>query len=361
MRLVRVTSELHDNYNRFIAASPKGHILQSYEWGEIKAKTGWTPIRLLAEDHTGPRAAALILRRDVPFLRRTIFYSPRGPVLDYTDTEAFDFLIDQVRRLAPENRAIMWKIDPDVPGDRRDVGAYLTGRGFVRNERGADFEGVQPRFVFRLQLDKPIDDIFASFGNKTRYNIRLAGRKGVRVRVGVKDDLPRFYEVLLETATRDRFLVRSYEYFVDLWDHLVEHGLARLFVAELDGRMIAATLAFILGDKAWYIYGASSNQDRETMPNYALQWAMIRWAKESGCTMYDFRGVSGDLNPDNPLYGLYRFKKGFSGQFTEFIGEYDLVFSPLSYWLWGWGEPLYRRTRGRLAQLRRRLSWRDKE
>ena len=361
MDLVQVTPELHDRFNAFIAASPKGHILQSYEWGEIKAKTGWTPLRLMVEDHSGPRAAVLILRRDVPFLHRTIFYSPRGPVLDYGDTEAFDFLIDRVRRLAPRHRAIMWKIDPDIPSDRRDVRSYLTRRGFVLNERGTDFEGVQPRFVFRLPLDKPLDEIFASFANKTRYNIRLAGRKGVRVRVGVRDDLPRFYQVLLETATRDRFLVRSYEYFVDLWDHLVERGLARLFVAELDGRMIAATLAFIMGDKAWYVYGASSNQDRETMPNYALQWAMITWAKESGCTMYDFRGVSGDLNPDNPLYGLYRFKKGFSGQFTEFIGEYDLVFSPLAYWLWGWGEPLYRRTRGRLAQLRRRLAGKDKE
>ncbi|MHB9057958.1 MAG: lipid II:glycine glycyltransferase FemX [Bacillota bacterium] len=361
MRLIQVTPELREDYDRFVAAAPKGHILQSYEWGEVKAETGWTPIRLMADDRSGTRAAALVLRRDVPVIKRTIFYSPRGPVLDFHDSEAFDFLIAEVRKLAQRNRAIMWKIDPDLPADRQDVRDYLARRGFVHNKRGADFEGVQPSFVFRLPLDKSLDDLFASFANKTRYNIRLAARKGVEVRVGVKEDLPRFYQVLLETATRDRFLVRSYDYFVDLWDHLVERGLARLFVAQLEGRMIAATLAFIMGDKAWYIYGASSNQDREVMPNYALQWEMIRWAKESGCVMYDFRGVSGDLSPDNPLYGLYRFKKGFSGDFTEFIGEYDLIFSPLAYWLWAWGEPFYRRTRSRLAQMRRRLTGRDKE
>ncbi|HEY3316477.1 MAG TPA: peptidoglycan bridge formation glycyltransferase FemA/FemB family protein [Bacillota bacterium] len=352
---------MHDRYDEYVAHAQKGHILQSYEWGEIKAKTGWTPIRLLVEDRSGPRGAVSILRRDLPYVGRTIFYSPRGPVLDYRDTEAFDCLITQVRRLAPENRAIMWKIDPDVEAHRQDVRDHLKSRGFGLNDRGADFEGVQPRFVFRLALEKSLDDLFADFASKTRYNIRLAGRKGVAVRVAVRADLPEFYRILLETARRDRFLVRSFDYFTDLWDHLVERGLARLFVAELEGRMIAGTLAFIFGDKAWYIYGASANDAREVMPNYALQWEMIRWAKESGCVMYDFRGVSGDLDPNNPLYGLYRFKKGFSGQFTEFIGEYDLVFSPLVYWMWNWGEPLYRRTRSKIAGLRRRATGGNKE
>lgn len=361
MRTVQVTPELRDVFDQYVASGPKGHVLQSYEWGEIKAKTGWTPIRLMIEDRTGPRGAVSILRRDIPYLRRTIFYSPRGPVLDYGDVEAFDCLIAEVRRLAPASRAIMWKIDPDIPATRQDVRSYLGRRGFIANERGADFEGVQPRFVMRLPLDRSLEDLFAAFSSKTRYNIRLAARKGVAVRPAIKADLPEFYRILCETARRDRFLIRSYDYFVDLWDHLIERGLARLLVAEYEGRMIAGTLAFIFGDKAWYIYGASSNRNREVMPNYALQWEMIRWAKGAGCVLYDFRGISGDLNPDNPLYGLYRFKKGFSGEFTEFIGEYDLVFSPLIYWLWSWGEPFYRRTRSRLSGTRRRATGRSEE
>ena len=103
----------------------------------------------------------------------------------------------------------------------------------------------------------------------------------------------------------------------------------------------------ISGDKAWYLYGASSNRHRNLMPNYLIQWEMIRWAREQGCTLYDFRGVSGDLNEDNPLYGLYRFKKGFGGEFTEFIGEWDQIYSPVFYWLFNHVLPIYLKIRRR--------------
>ena len=106
-------------------------------------------------------------------------------------------------------------------------------------------------------------------------------------------------------------------------DNLGEH--ARLYMAFHEGQPIAGTLAIHYGDKVWYLYGASSNEHRNLMPNYLLQWSMIQWAVETGCSVYDFRGVSGDISEDNPLYGLYKFKKGFGGDFTEFVGEYDLV------------------------------------
>ena len=109
---------------------------------------------------------------------------------------------------------------------------------------------------------------------------------------------------------------------------MVENGLAQIFLAEYQGQVISATLALILGKKTWYLYGASSNDYRNVMPNYLIQWEMIRWAQEQGCTVYDFRGVSGDLDESNPLYGLYRFKKGFNGDLIEFVGDWDRVYSP---------------------------------
>ena len=188
------------------------------------------------------------------------------------------------------------------------------------------------RYVFRLDLKPDLDDLLANLHSKTRYNVRLAKRRGVTIKEDcTKEDLRRFYEILEVTAVRDDFLVRGYEYFETIWECLVERGLAKLFMAEYEGKAIAGTLAFILGDKAWYLYGASSNKHRNVMPNYLLQWTMISWAKDQGCTMYDFRGVPGDLSKDNPLYGLYRFKRGFKGDYVEFIGEYDLVYSPLSH------------------------------
>lgn len=334
-------------FNDFMAYGPKGHVLQSYEWGEVKRHTGWEPIRALVMDGEKPVAGISILKRRLPLpgISKSIFYAPRGPVADYSDKKTFEFLISGIKALAQKHGAIMLKIDPDIKAPNPEVDGMLKSLGFRAREGGPNFEGVQPKFVFRLALDKSLDEIFESFHNKTRYNIRLAARKGVVVKEGHRNDLKPFYNILQETCVRDKFLVRGYDYFEALWEELVEKGLAKLFMAEYEGRYIAGTLAFIFGDKAWYIYGASSNEHRNVMPNYALQWAMIQWAKENGCTMYDFRGVSGDLSPDNPLYGLYRFKKGFNGEFTEFIGEYDLPFSSFFYNLWEHAIPRYRQWR----------------
>ena len=129
------------------------------------------------------------------------------------------------------------------------------------------------------------------------------------------------------TAFRAELEHFGFKYFSNMLKNLGEH--CRLYMAFLGDEAIAGTLAIWFGDKVWYLYGASANVHRETMPNYALQWEMIRWAVEKGCRIYDFRGVSGDLSEDNPLYGLYKFKKGFNSELVEFMGEYDLVISPM--------------------------------
>ena len=135
--------------------------------------------------------------------------------------------------------------------------------------------------------------------------------------------VPDFARLMLETGVRDGFVTRQPEYFAQMLDNLGEH--CRLYMAFHEDVPIAGTLAIHYGDKVWYLYGASSNEHRNLMPNYLLQWRMIQWAVETKCRVYDFRGVSGDLSEDNPLYGLYKFKKGFGGEFTEFVGEMDLV------------------------------------
>jgi len=149
--------------------------------------------------------------------------------------------------------------------------------------------------------------------------------------------------------------VRPYGYFSDLWGYLLPEGYLKLFMAYYEGQPIAGTLAFLFGDKAWYIYGASSNSARNVMPNYLLQWTMIKWAKENNCLMYDFRGVPGHVPEDHPLYGLYRFKKGFNGFYTEFVGEYDQVYSHFYYRLWNTLEPLYQKNIRRLIALKKKL------
>lgn len=330
-----------ERFNAFVSSVPKGHILQSYQWGEVKGSTGWVPLRLVVEDEGSIIGAATVLERKVPGINRKIFYAPRGPVLDYSNRELFDYLLEEIKKVARERGAFVLKIDPDVPSRDKDLDAYLRSRGF-NSQANQDFEGIQPRYVFRMDISPSIEELMANMHSKTRYNIRLAGRKGVRIKEDcTREDLRPFYEILTVTAERDNFLIRAYSYFETLWDCLVEQGLAKLFMAEYEGKYIAGTLAFIFGDKAWYIYGASSNEYRNVMPNYLLQWTMISWAKENGCTMYDFRGVPGNLTEDNPLYGLYRFKKGFGAQYVEFVGEYDLVYSPFYYSVFNTMEKVY--------------------
>ncbi|MFI3313971.1 MAG: peptidoglycan bridge formation glycyltransferase FemA/FemB family protein, partial [Eubacteriales bacterium] len=160
--------------------------------------------------------------------------------------------------------------------------------------------------------------------------IRVAIKKGVEVKLCGKEMVPDFARIMLETGVRDGFVTRQPEYFANMLDNLGEEH-CRLYMAFHEGKPIAGTLAIAYGDKVWYLYGASSNQSRNLMPNYLLQWSMIQWAQELGCRIYDFRGVSGDLSEDNPLYGLYKFKKGFNGDFTEFVGEMDLVLNNFIY------------------------------
>jgi len=177
------------------------------------------------------------------------------------------------------------------------------------------------------------DELLASFHSKWRYNIRLAERKGVTVRDGTRADLPEFYRVLEVTAERDEFRVRGLDYYEHLYDLLVPAGMAKLFVAEVEGRMVSGAILFRMGREAVYVYGASDNEHRNLMPNHLLQWTMMLWARAQGCEVYDFRGVTREVDgePVGELGGLNRFKRGFAAQYMEYIGEYDLVLSPFWY------------------------------
>jgi peptidoglycan pentaglycine glycine transferase (the first glycine) len=356
-------SEEKELYNNFLKKACKGHILQSWEWGNLKGKGEWKPYRMLVEnEEKQPVVALSLLERRIPGLRKKIFYAPRGPVGDIHEQKLMDFLFSEVKKFARKKGVIFLKIDPDISKEDSIFMEYLHTRGFVDAGKGEGFEGIQPKFVFRLDLTPDSDTLFKNFHSKTRYNIRLALKKGVEIRDNcAKDELQVFYKILKETTERDKFLVRPYSYFAEMWDALVPPGYMKIFMAYYQGIPIAGTLALFFGDKVWYLYGASSNSHRNVMPNYLLQWTMIKWAKEKNCKIYDFRGVSGDLSEDNPLYGLYRFKKGFNGTFTEFIGEYDLVFSAPFYKLWTTLEPFYQKNIRRLIALKKRLKGQKKD
>lgn len=313
-------------YRAFVEKSPKGHFMQQPEWGSVKSDWRWAGI---AERGPGGEivGALSVLVRKVPGTPFTLLYAPRGPVCDLHDRKTVAALFGGAKLLAKKYRAYEFRIDPDVPASDADFRALMASLGFRLVSGGKNFEEIQPRFVFRLNVEgKTEEEIFAAFHSKTRYNIRVAIKNGVEVKVRGKEALDEFLPIMRETGVRDGFPTRPKAYFERLLDAYGEH--ARLYMAYFDGKPVAGTLAVQDGDKTWYLYGASSNRTRNVMPNYLLQWEMIRWSIETKCRIYDFRGVSGDLSESNPLYGLYRFKKGFSGDFTEFAGEFHMTFRP---------------------------------
>ena len=237
-------------------------------------------------------------------------------------------------------------MEPDIKKNDKEFREIVEKIGYKVKDDAKDFKDeIQPRFVFRLDIKgKTEDEILAGCHQKTRYNIRLAKRKGVEIREGNREDLKDFHKIMIETGSRDGFIIRSLEYFEKMYDELAPKHM-KVLMAYYEGKPISGIIPIMYGNKTWYLYGASSNEHRNLMPNYLLQWEMIRQAIQNGCDVYDFRGVSGVVDESHPQYGLYRFKKGFGAEFTEFIGEVYLPFKPLTYKLYKFAEKSFRTLR----------------
>ena len=255
------------------------------------------------------------------------------------------------KKLAKKYHSYVIKIDPDVPSTETAYTKMLEELGFRLTGGGATFDAIQPQYVFRLNTEgKTSEELLMSLPQSTRRKVRAGAKKGVTVEIRGKEAVPDFARLMLETGVRDGFVTREASYFENMLDNLGEH--ARLYMAYYEGQAIAGTLAIWYGDKVWYLYGASSNEHRNLMPNYMLQWSMIEWAVEKGCRIYDFRGVPGRVGEDHPLYGLYKFKLGFGGDYVEFVGEMDMVLNPPVNWMITKGKPIFMDVRKKLYLLK---------
>ena len=199
------------------------------------------------------------------------------------------------------------------------------------------------------------DELLACMKPKTRYNIRLAARRGVAVRAGGEADLDGLYRMYAETAVRDGFVIREAGYYREVWGTFLRAGLAEALIAEVSGEPVAAVWVFRFGDRAWYLYGMSRPLHREKMPNHLLQWEAMRRSKQAGCTVYDLWGAPDKFDERDPLWGVYRFKEGFGGRVVRHIGAWDLPVRPLYYRLYTeilprWLDRMRRRGRARTLQ-----------
>ncbi|MCI8640870.1 MAG: peptidoglycan bridge formation glycyltransferase FemA/FemB family protein [Clostridia bacterium] len=330
-------------YKKFLEGHERCNFQQSLEWAEIK-KPNWTPEVILAEDEQNNIIGSLcILIRKIPIFGN-LMYASRGPVCDVHDIAVVKQLTDGAKELAKKYNAIGLRIEPDVESDDQTFRDIVENLGYKIKDDAKDFKDqIQPRYVFRLDVkDKTEEEVMAGFHQKWRYNIRLATKKGIIIKEGSREDLKDFHKIMEETGKRDDFITRPLAYFEKMYDNLVPGGHMKLLMAYYEDKPISGVIPIMYGNKTWYLYGASSNKHRNLMPNYLLQWEMIKMSIAKHDSIYDFRGVSGVVDENHPQYGLYRFKKGFGAKFTEFIGEIYIPFKPIKYQLYKISEKLFK-------------------
>jgi peptidoglycan pentaglycine glycine transferase (the first glycine) len=325
-------------WDAFVTDHPAGHLLQTWAWGELKARFGWHAIRLAVVKEEHILAGAQVLFRPVP-PAFSLAYVPKGPLVNWTDRTQANALLAGLHRLCRSKHSILLKIEPHASNNDalRDA---ISRYGFIVSPFT-----VQPPRTILVDLTPAEEAILAAMKQKTRYNIRLAARKGVTVRHGTSRDLPTFYRLMQITSQRDRFGIHSLDYFRAAFELLAPDRVA-LLLAEVQGEPVAGLMVFKHGATAYYLFGASSNTHREKMPTYLLQWEAMRCAKAYGCQSYDLWGIPdadeatleakfvADGEPSAGLWGVYRFKRGFGGRVTRAVSTFDFVYNRPLYWVY---------------------------
>jgi len=306
-----------EEINAFVESTECGHVHQLYEWGEAKASSGWTALRYVVEDQ-GRIVASVSLLQKKRF-GFSILYGSRGPVVNFDELDALRFVLDHLKKVARDHRAIFLRISPAVKSDRTDVIDELLRSGFV--SAANPLQHIQTE-TLDLTMDEEI--LLASFHHTTRYSIRLSQKKGLEVRVCQETkEVDLFYELLRQTAERRGYRLQPAQFFRDVFTFVVQRGHGALYLAYLDGKMIAGAYNLFAARKSWYMWGARDVSHSKSRAPHLLQWYAIRDAKQRGVQIYDFQGVPQVKNEFSPMYGIYQFKKGFNGREIRWIGEFD--------------------------------------
>lgn len=317
-------------WDELLLGQPEGNLLQSWHWGELQSRFGWTVERLLVED--GRHGACSLLRSATLFPGGAVYYVPRGPAV----VEAARLpLLDELERRARAGGGVVLRVEPnDRVGD--EWPAFFEGRGFTPGTP------VQPQATQLLRIDLEPDALKSGFKPKTRYNLNLAERKGVTVRA--EKDVTTFARLAAETARRQGIHLPGVAYYQAALDIFGPMDAVRLYLARHEGEVLGGIMVFRFGTTAYYLFGGSTDRKRELMPNYLLHWQAFLDFRALGCEVYDWWGVPEEPAPDHPWFGLYRFKTGFGGETVRYVGLYERVLRPMPF-----------AAERRLQQLKRRI------
>ena len=375
------------DWNTLITQLPNPHFLQTWEWSQVKSKYSWESMPFVWDEGNQIVAAAMILKRALPIsgfaARLSVLYLPKGPLMDWEDESLRERVLDDLQDFAKKQGAIFVKIDPDVilgigitekeddfareASAQRPVPERVSNLTFEEtalsqehvprrimstgqnlqlslDNRGWRFSDDQIQFgnTVLVDLSASEDEILARMKQKTRYNIRLAGRKGVTMRVGASDDWAMLYKMYAETSVRDGFAIRDEEYYLTVWQNFQPSNLQPVtktpacepLIAEVDGEAVAAIFVFYFAERAYYVYGMSTTLHRNQMPTYLLQWEAMKRAKSRGCAVYDLWGAPEIFDESDSLWGVFRFKQGLGGEVVRTLGAWDYAPNSLLYGLY---------------------------
>ena len=313
-------------WRNYIHSNPGMHLLQTGEWGELKAAFGWRAVRIINGE-----VGAQVLFRKLP-LGFTVGYIPKPFFIgkSLSDIKSFWRETDSI---CAKHHAIFCKLEPDQWGNEE--------RQLFPKPWSISPYNIQPPRTIVIDIQGSDEEILAHMKQKCRYNIRLAEKKGVTIRIW--EDLSNFHKMMQITGDRNGFGVHSFEYYQRAYQLFHPIGKCELLVAEYEGQAIAALMVFASGQRAWYIYGASIDEERNRMPTYLLQWEAMRWARARGCKEYDLWGVPDEDEEEleakfetrsDGLWGVYRYKRGFGGEIKRAAQARDRVYYPCLYALY---------------------------
>ncbi|MBI5961269.1 MAG: peptidoglycan bridge formation glycyltransferase FemA/FemB family protein, partial [Chloroflexi bacterium] len=258
-------------------------------------------------------------------------YAPYGPLVDWSNAEQVRALLDSIRQIARQRRIAFFKMEPGFGLETVDFAAF----GFRSSP-----QTVQPPRTVALDITGDEEAILARMNQGTRRNIRKSAKFEITVRVGTQADVEHFIALLAETGSRDEFGVHSPDYYRRAYDLFVPTGRAALLLGSYEGQDLAGVMVFAVGDWAWYLYGASSDRERQRMASYGVQWAGLLWARAQGAKQYDLYGIPDENSEtleaqfetrDDGLWSVYRFKRGWGGNIIRTVGAWDCVYNKIIY------------------------------
>jgi len=335
MQRIEIKKSQKDSWNKFITENDSECFLQSWEWGEFQKSAKKKIWRIAIIDEDKIIGLALIIKHNLPVFGNYL-YCPRGPVIDKLKMrneklKIADSLFFEIKKIAEKEKSLFLKIEP------AEVEYQDYQKGFVKSD-----SEIQPKNTLMLDLEKPEEKLLSEMKQKTRYNIRLAEKRGVKVRVSpdLQNDFTKFWSLVEETSKRNKISSHSKQYYFKMLESLKENSdarqnklFSRLYLADYNGKVIASNIVLFFSDFAVYLHGASSDEDKNVMAPYLLQWRQILDTKGMGCKKYDFWGISIEGEKES-WGGITRFKKGFGGFEKRYSGSFDLPFNKINYFVY---------------------------